>query len=812
MLLNSLVALLLTCSAPPNASSIRYDSPASAWTEALPIGDGRLGAMVFGGTAHERIQLNESSVWAKGPTDRVRTPALGLLKQARELWFAGDVLGCQAIMQSEFMSEDLKVSYQTLGDLAIGMDVGTEITEYARWLDPRDGSVTTQFTSGTNRIKRVARMRDGVITLTIEQSEQPIPLHIELGRIELDDGRVEGVALGPNMMELLMQGRARNGEYVGVRFASLVRVAARGGVLRSDDSEGVLKAVGVKPAAVIGLVAEGAKLVTIEIAGATDFYGKDPVGAARSALAAEAHRAPSHDLKCGIRFGPDAQLPNADSRWSTTTIPARLALAKSGVLDPTLVEDYLDFDMHLLRSASKPGALPANLQGIWSDHILAPWNADYHTNINIQMNYWPAEVTGNGDRILPLADFIDRLATDGRKTARSLYGANGWVCHHTSDASAFTVPVGLTVWGLWPHGGGWLVRHLWDHYCYGLDLTFLRDRAYPVMRGACEFYLDWLSEDPTTHKLVGGPSSSPENSFLTDDGKSADVGMGNAMDQEIVWDCFTNFLDAARVLGINDDPIAVRVRDANERLAWPLIGADGRLQEWSRPFKEAELGHRHVSHLYGVYPSAQFTPWSKPEYLEAAKKSLATRLANGGGHTGWSRAWLICLSARLRDGEAAYGHLSKLIANSTLPNLFDNHPPFQIDGNFGGLAGVCEMLLQSHEFERDGPRMNFVLDLLPALPKAWPDGAFRLCARGGRLVELNWADGQPRTLTVTPSGNAPMSSALLMRVPASVRIASVDAIDAAGRSHTPTWREASGVTTLDGATAQKKIVVRFANK
>ncbi|MFO0827496.1 MAG: glycoside hydrolase family 95 protein [Phycisphaerales bacterium] len=751
--------------APGGAGQLRYEQPAEEWTEALPVGNGRLGAMVFGGVERERIQLNEISVWARAPVNRVRHPAPGLLQKARELWFKGDVLGCQKIMQDEFMSSDLDASYQTLGDLTLTMNVTGAVTEYVRSLDPHDGVAVTRFDVGGRTITRTARPSadSDTIEIVIEQSASPLPMRIELSRVELDDGRIDAKVTSPTSARLSMQGRARNGEYVGVRYASIVDVTIDGGTLH------VAEGIAVEPEARAGVNVEGASKVAIRVAAGTDFLGGNAAEKAMASLSTKpAIVAPtSKDQPCMIRLGAGASLAASAPVPPRSPVTTRLAAARAGQLDPTLVEDYLDFCTHLVRSASRPGSLPANLQGLWNEHLAAPWNADYHTNINLQMNYWPIEPIGEGSRILPLTDFIDRLAVDGRDTARALYSANGWVCHHTSDAWGFTIPVGLTVWGLWPHGGGWLVRHAWEHYCYTLDRDYLKDRAFPLMRGACEFYLDWLCEDPATGKLVGGPSTSPENSFVLDDGRHANVGMGNAMDQEIVWDCFTNFLDAAQVLGAQDDPVVVRVRASRERLAWPAIGADGRLQEWSRPFREAEPGHRHVSHLYGVYPSAQFTPWSHPAYLDAAKKSLATRLANGGGHTGWSRAWLICLTARMRDGEAAYGHLSKLIGNSTLPNLFDDHPPFQIDGNFGGLAGVCEMLLQSHEMRWQDGRMNFVIDVLPALPKAWPDGAFRLCARGGRVVEAHWAGGRIRELEVVQS-SASRDLPLLLRLPAGI--------------------------------------------
>ncbi|MFM8698747.1 MAG: glycosyl hydrolase family 95 catalytic domain-containing protein, partial [Phycisphaerales bacterium] len=436
--------------------------------------------------------------------------------------------------------------------------------------------------------------------------------------------------------------------------------------------------------------------------------------------------------------------------------------------DPALIARYFDYGRYLLRASSRAGSLPANLQGIWNEHFRAPWNADFHTNINVQMNYWHAGPTALADAELPLIDLIDRVRDRGERTAKDLYGARGWCCHHITDAWAMTAPEGLTVWGMYPLGGAWLVRHAWDHWAFTQDDAFLRDRAWPALAGAARFLLDYLAVDPSTGMLVSGPSTSPENTFILPDGQRADVSMGTSMDQWIARDLLENLVDAARVLGREGDALAVEAKAALARLATPKVGADGRLMEWSRPYGEAEPGHRHMSHLYGLHPANAITPDGTPELAAAARASLESRLSHGGGHTGWSRAWLINFWARLGDGDRALADVHALLSKSTLPNLFDDHPPFQIDGNFGGTAGIAEMLQQSHVRTWVDGRLVHRIDLLPALPSAWREGrAHGLMARGAVAVDLDWRDGRLVRATL----RAPDARAMRIRLPAGVAAA-----------------------------------------
>ena len=760
-LLAALLSFLPCADARAADLTLWYAQPAARWTEALPIGNGRLGGMVFG-DQFGTIQVNEDTVWAGSIVDRNRTPAPGSLARARELWFKGDVVGAQRIMQDEFMTPELTRSYQPL--CTVGTRWSTpfaKVEDLRRSLDLATGVAETTFTAdgARYRCRMFASDADQVIVVRWEAlGDTPLLAAIARGREEVVDGG-NGVSVEDGIAFYTQTGVAVNGEHRGVRYASAVGLkvdAAIGEPVEIARNPGDSSGKSTGKVESVDRTATRTRAYTVVIAGGTDFRAHidpavrvmDPtvfaMNTARAALARPFDELLARHLasfspvmsRVSLDVGGDAQAAKATD--------VRLAEFKAGAADPALSALYFQFGRYLLLSCSRPGDLPSNLQGLWNPHLAAPWSADYHININIQMNYWHAEMANLAECHEPLFDFAERVAETGRASARKLYGAKGFVAHHTSDAWAFTEPIGNTVWGMWPHGGGWLTRHFWEHYAHSGDERFLRERAWPMLRGAAEFYLDYLVEDPATHKLVAGPSSSPENTFITADGQHANIGMGNAMDQEIVWDVFTNLIDAAAVLGTGDDAVVAAARAARDRLAIPAVGADGRLMEWARPFGEAEPGHRHISHLYGLHPGAQFTCDATPELLAAARKTLDFRLANGGGHTGWSRAWLINFFARLGDGTAVEDNLRALLSKSTLPNLFDDHPPFQIDGNFGGAAGIAEALVQSHVAEKDafapGRMPRYIVDILPALPPSWKTGEVRgLRARGGVTVtKLAW--------------------------------------------------------------------------
>ena len=767
----------------PSGNVLWYRQPAETWTEALPIGNGRLGGMVYGDPAGT-IQVNVDSLWAGSPIDRHREPPEGSLEEARRLWFDGDVTGAQAIMQREFMSERLTRSHQTLFTVGTRwIEDQASITHYRRSLDLATGIADTTFRVKGRRFRcrMFASEPDDVILVHWEiESPHEMLASMAAGRPSLSGGemKVSSDDSGAIVDEtIVLLGQAVNGDHPGVGYAAAASLRGHAVEAKRGSSVRVRTPDGAKIGGVIteSNLARPVHSYTVAIAGATDMPGhgvEDPEAEVRSVVRSALDRGFDQLLERHLAsFVPVMERVSLDlGRTPQEAKPTdvRLDELRAGREDPSLFSLYFQFARYLLVSCSRPGTMPANLQGIWNEHVEAPWNADYHVNINLQMNYWPAEIANLAEFHEPVFDFTEQLAERGRETARRLYGADGWMAHHTSDAWAFTVPIGRTVWGMWPHGGGWMTRHPWEHYLHSGDVVFLRERAWPLLRGSAEFYLDYLCEDPATGRLVAGPSSSPENTFITEDGQRADIGMGNAMDQEIVWDVFTNLMDAAVVLGEEDDAIVVAAEAARARLALPTIGEDGRLMEWSRPFGEAEPGHRHISHLYGLHPGAQFNFETTPEYIEASRRTLDHRLANGGGHTGWSRAWLVNFFARLRDSGAAYNNLRLLLIKSTLPNLFDNHPPFQIDGNFGGAAGLAEMLVQSHVAEPDGfapdrsPR--FTIDVLPALPDAWPRGEVRgLRMRGDVVLErLVWdpdrielrfaSDSRNRLVLRSPAG------------------------------------------------------------
>jgi alpha-L-fucosidase 2 len=726
------INIATSASSQPKPSQLKlwFNKPASDWNEALPVGNGRLGGMIFGNVRHERLQLNESSVWSGASVDFVNPKAKSSLPKIRKLLFDGRYAEAQDLAQQDIMgNKKVESSYQTLGDLWLDFShVEHSINNYRRELD-----IETAVAKVSYEVNGIQYTREVFSSAT----DQVIVMRLTADRaksisVNLHVSRPGNKALIKNDNETLwMREHVNNG--VGVKLISAFKVLTDG-VANSTDTS---------------IVVKNADAVTILVSAATDYEKQDFEAICKNNLQNASSQSYDELKKKHIedyqqyfnRVSFD--LGVTDAIYFPTD--ARVAAIQQGNVDPQLISLYYQFGRYLLISSSRPGGLPANLQGIWADGLTPPWSADYHININIQMNYWLSELTSLSELHEPFLKFINALREDGKKTARDMYGVNGAVAHFTTDAWHFTETYGQPRWAMWPMGMAWSVEHLWDHYLFTNDEKYLREFAYPAMKDAAMFCKEWLVKDPSTGNFVSGPSISPENGFKTADGKIATMVMGPTMDHMIIRELFVNTIAASQVLK-TDAAFAASLNNMLKKLAPTKLGSDGRILEWTKSFEEPEPGHRHISHLYGLHPGKELTKDSV--LMKAARKTIDYRLSHGGGHTGWSRAWIINFFARLHDGDAANENLQALLRKSTLPNLFDNHPPFQIDGNFGATAGITEMLLQSHTDE---------IQILPALPKAWPKGSIHgICARGGFVVDIDWENEVAMRISVFSKVGGPI--------------------------------------------------------